>query len=236
MTKKTKLFFAIIFSLIPFSIFVGIFIRSSYTGYKSFEQMEKSESLSEYDVCLEDVESGSVFDRQVKDFEHMLEMADAVVKVSATNERKLYPVEATKTKVVVKEVFKGSLKEGESIFVYEPACFSYTASKAYSTTGGYQIMKAGEEYFMFLQNLQAVEGYTFSTEEKKTFLPATASFSKFPVSEGEVSVVDSQKLDNGEYQYGEVQNLEIVTSEITVLDKYKNLKQKLYNWYDEKEK
>lgn len=227
MTKKTKLFFILIFSLIPLSILVGFFIRSSYTGYKSFEQMEKSESLSEYSVCLEDVESGSVFDNQVKDFDNMLKMADAVVKVFATNERKLYPSDATKTKVVVEEVFKGDLKEGESIFVYEPAYFSYTASEAYSTTGGYQLMKAGEKYFIFLQNLQAVKGYTFSAKEKKTFLPSTASYSKFPVREGEVRIVDSQKLDNGEYQYGEVQNLEIITPEKIVLDKYKNLKQKV---------
>lgn len=227
MTRKTKLFFILIFSLIPLSIPVGFFIRSSYTGYRSFEQMEKTESLSEYSVCLEDVESGSVFDHQAKDFDQMLKMADAVVKVSATNERKLYPAEATKTKVVVEKTFKGNLKEGESIYVYEPACFGYTASEDYSTTGGYQIMKAGEEYFIFLQNLQAVKGYRFSANEKKTFLPCTASYSKFPVREGEMSIVDSQKLDNGEYQYGEVQNLEIITSEKTVLDKYKNLKQKV---------
>ena len=232
MTKKTKLFFVIIFSLIPLCILFGIFIRSSYTGYKSFEQMEKMETLSEYSVCLEDVESGSVFDRQVNDLDNMLELADAVVKVSATNERKLYPSEATKTKVIVEKVFKGNLKEGQSIFVYEPACFSYTASKAYSTTGGYQLMKAGEEYFVFLQNLQAVDGYTFSVQEKKTFLPSTTSYSKFPVAKGEMNIVDSQKLDNGEYQYQEVQNLEIITSERNVLDKYKNLKQSVYNRFE----
>lgn len=231
MTKKTKLFFVINFLLIPLTALVGLFIRGSYLGYKSFEQMEKTESLSEYSVCLEDVESGSVFDKQVKDFEQMFEMADAVVKVSATNERKLYPAETTKTKVAVEKVYKGDLKEGQSIFIYEPACFSYTVSEAYSTTGGYQLMKAGEKYFIFLQNLQATPGYTFSAEEKRTFLPSTATYSKFPVSEGEVHIVDFQKMDNGEYQYGDVQNLEIITSEKVVLDKYKNFKQKLYSQY-----
>ncbi len=232
MTKKTKLFFVIIFSLIPLCIVAGIFIRSSYTGYKSFEQMEKTEALSEYSVCLEDVESGSVFDKQVTDLDNMLELSDAVVKVSATNERKLYPSETTKTKVIVEEVFKGDLKKEQSIFVYEPACFSYTANEAYSTTGGYQLMKAGEKYFLFLQNLQAVDGYTFSAQEKKTFLPSTASYSKFPVAEGETNIVDSQKLDDGNYQYEEVQNLEIITSERNVLDKYENLKQNVYRRFE----
>lgn len=231
MTKKTKLFFIIIFSLIPLSILAGFFVRSSYTGYTSFEQMEKTEPLSEYSVCLEDVESESVFDNKVKDFDNMLEMADAVLKVSATNERDLYPSETTKTRVVVEEVIKGDLEEGQSIFVYEPACFSYTPNESYETTGGYQLMKPGEKYYIFLQHLQAVEGYKFSSREKKTYLPYTASYSKYPVREGEVNLVDFEKLDNGEYQYKEVQNLEIITSEKMVLDLYKNLKQELQRRY-----
>lgn len=56
--------------------------------------------------------------------------------------------------------------------------------------------------------------------------------SKFPVAKGEMNIVDSQKLDNGEYQYQEVQNLEIITSERNVLDKYKNLKQSVYNRFE----
>lgn len=231
MTKKTKLFFVIILSLIPLNILAGFLVRSSYTGHKTFEQMEKEESLSEYSVCMEDVESGSVFDNRVRDFDSMLEMADAVVKVSASNERKLYPSEATKTKVIVEEVFKGDLEKGQSVFVYEPACFAYSASEAYNTTGGYQLMKAGEKYYIFLQNLQAVEGYIFSAEEKITYLPCTASYSKYPVRKGEVNMLDAQKLENGEYHYGDVQNLEIITSEKTILETYKNLKQELLSQY-----
>lgn len=94
-------------------------------------------------------------------------------------------------------------------------------------------MQTGKEYLLFLRKLQAAKGYHFSEKEKKTFLPCTAGYSKFPLESGEMKRLDVQKLDDGEYKYKDIQNLEIITSEQSVLDKYEDFKKKAYEKYGE---
>lgn len=224
MTKNTKIYFISIFCMIVLCFAIGIFIRNSYTGYSTFEQMEQTENLQKYYVQLHDLEEYADFDTSVKNYNDLEKITDLVVKVSATDDRKLSPYTVTKTKVIIKEVLKGEAKTGQQIFIYEPVNFSYSVSKRYKTTGGYQIMKEGEEYYLFLRKLKAAEGYKMSNDEKNTYFPSTASYSKFPVQKGNLRILDRNKLDNDEYSYGEVQNLEIITSEQKILSQYKKLK------------
>jgi len=227
MIKSTKILMGILSGILALCFAMGIFVRNSYTGYSTFLQMEKEENLEEYYVQVSDVEEYDVFETSVENYEDLEKVSDLIVKVSATDERKLFPHTTTKTKVMIEEVWKGNVKAGQSIFIYEPAVFSYSVNKCYKSIGGYQLMEKGEEYYLCLRKLNASEGYKMSKKEKNTYLPSTASYSKFPVQEGNAETVDRHRLDSDGYTYGETKNMEIITSKEKMLSEYKNIKEEL---------
>lgn len=228
MTKRTNIYFAILFCVVLLCSCVGVVVRNSYVGYTSFEEMENKENLREYYVQL--TKEDDYFD-SIESYDDLEQSADVIAKVSATNDRKLFPHTATQTEVVVVEAYKGEVQSGQSIFVYEPAVFSYSVSKSYRSGGGYQMMKEGEEYIVFLQKLKTAEGYKMSEKEKNTFLPTTALFSKFPMQQGRLEVVKEKKINNGKYSYADVENLEIITSENADLEKYVKIKEEVIHRY-----
>lgn len=88
-------------------------------------------------------------------------------------------------------------------------------------------MEEGKEYYVFLQKLKTAEGYKMSDQEKDTYLPSTASYSKYPVQEGDVEVLNKKRLNNGGYSYGEIQNEEIITSDQKILLRYNKIKEEV---------
>lgn len=226
MTKGSKVFFGVILCIAILCFALGIAVRSSYTGYRTFEEMELAEDLEGYSVQLQDARENGLSDC-IKVYSDLVRKADLIAKVYATKERKLSIHAVTKTKVIVKKIYRGSQKEGQDIYIYEPAGFSYAISKSYDTAGGYQLMKEGEEYYVFLKKLKAAKGYQMSEQEKNTFLPSTVLYSKFPVQQGNVVAVDAKRLEEGEYHYGEIKDLEIITSDQGVLTNYKQIKKQV---------
>lgn len=233
MTKKTKLYFLVIFFITALCLLAGIVTRYSYTGYREFDKMEKAEKLAEYSVQISEDRESEIFSTSIKNYNDLEKTADLIIKVSATNERKLFLHTSTKTKVIVDEVIKGNIKAGQEIYIYEPANFSYSISKSYQSLGGYQIMKQGEKYYLFLQKLKTAEGYKMSDKEKHTYLPTTAAFSKYPLKEGDLKTVDEKKLYNDGYKYGEIENLEIITSEQKILLKYKKMRGQVFKYSED---
>ncbi len=226
MTKGSKVFFGVILCIAILCFALGIAVRSSYMGYRTFEEMELAEDLEGYSVQLQDARENGLSDC-IKDYSDLVRKADLIAKVYATKERKLSIYAVTKTKVIVKKIYRGSQKEGQDIYIYEPAGFSYAISKSYDTAGGYQLMKEGEEYYVFLKKLKAAKGYQMSEQEKNTFLPSTVLYSKFPVQQGNVVAVDAKRLEEGEYHYGEIKDLEIITSDQGVLTNYKQIRKQV---------
>lgn len=224
MTKKTKLYFGTILCIIILCVIMGGITRMSYSGYESFDKMERGENLQKFDVVFDQVDEYDGFVEKVENYNDLEKSADLIVKVSSTNERKLYLGATTKTKVTVREVFKGDASIGQSIFVYEPAGFSYSVVQNYESIGGYQLMKTGEEYYLFLQKLKTADGYCMSDEERNTYRPSTATYSKFPVSSGKLNILERKKLNRGRYSYGEVEKEEIITADKVVLSKYEKIK------------
>lgn len=228
MTKRTNIYFTILFCIVILCSCIGVVIRNSYVGYTSFEEMENKENLQEYYVQL--TEEDDYFD-SIENYNDLERSADVIARVSATSDRKMFPHTSTLTEVMVVEVYKGEIQSEESIFIYEPAVFSYSVSKSYRSSGGYQMMKEGEEYIVFLQKLKTAKGYKMSEKEKSTFLPTTTLFSKFPMKQGRLEVVKEKKINNGEYSYGDVENLEIITSENRNLEKYVKMKEEVIQRY-----
>ena len=217
---KTKVLAAVLSGFVIVCLVMGLVVRNSYTGYGSFEEMENA-------VIADRAEEYPEFDSSVRDYAGLEEISDLIVKVSATDDRKLFPHTVTKTRVIVEEVWKGDVESGQELFIYEPAYFGNIPSKVYETIGGYQMMEEGEEYYLFLRRPEVSDGYRMSEKEKITYLPSTASYSKFPVREGETRVLDDQRLDTKGYTYGEVRNLEILTDRKKMLSVYKRLKSKV---------
>lgn len=226
MTKGTKIYFFVVLGIILLCFAAGCFVRISFTGYGTFEEMEQAESLEDFRIQLRGSEEGS-FSDSVEDYNSLAGKADFIAKVSATKDRVLSIYAVTKTKVVVREVYKGGIKPGQEIFIYEPAGFSYAVSKYYDTQEGYQLMKEGEEYYVFLKKLKTAAGYRLPDREKNAFLPVAALYSKFPVKPGKLGLTDGGRLEEGEYSYGETKDLEIITSEQEVLSKYRKIKKEV---------
>ena len=227
MTKNTKIYFVAMLCIVVLCLVLGIATRNSYIGYSSFAQMEEEENLQGYPVQISDAGEYGEFAAPIDHYSSLEEASDLIAKVSATNERKMFPYTATKTKVIVEEVWKGDAEIGQPVFIYEPVNFSYSVSKTYHSTGGYQIMEEGKEYYVFLQKLKTAEGYKMSDQEKDTYLPSTASYSKYPVQEGDVEVLNKKRLNNGGYSYGEIQNEEIITSDQKILLRYNKIKEEV---------
>lgn len=227
MTKNTKIYFVAMLCIVVLCLVLGIATRNSYVGYSSFAQMEEEENLQGYPVQISDAGEYDEFAAPIDHYSSLEEASDLIAKVSATNERKMFPYTVTKTKVIVEEVWKGDAEIGQPVFIYEPANFSYSVSKTYQSTGGYQIMEEGKEYYVFLQKLKTAEGYKMSDQEKDTYLPSTASYSKYPVQEGDVEVLNKKRLNNGGYSYGEIQNEEIITSDQKILLRYNKIKEEV---------
>lgn len=227
-TKRTTIYFVIILCVVLLCSCIGIIIRNTYVGYTSFEQMENKENLQEYYVRVTEEDDQFVAIEKYDDLEGT---ADVIAKVSATDKRRMFPHTTTLTEVVVVETYKGKIESGQSIFIYELAVFSYSVSKSYRSSGGYQMMKQGEEYIVFLQKLKTAKGYKMSEKEKNTFLPTTALFSKFPMQQGIVELMSEKKINNGKYCYANVKNLEIITSEKENLEKYVKIKEEVLRRY-----
>ncbi len=228
MTKRTTIYFAILFCVVLLCCGIGIIVRNTYVGYTSFEQMENKENLQKYYVQLTEEDDRFA---TIENYDDLKGRADVIAKVSATDKRRMFPHTTTLTEVVVVETYKGKIESGQSIFIYEPAVFSYSVSKSYRSGGGYQMMKQGEEYIVFLQKLKAAKGYKMSKNEKQTFLPISALFSKFPMKKGSVKLISKKKINNGKYCYADVENLEIITSKREDLEKYLKIKEEVLRRY-----
>ena len=62
MTKGTKIYFFVVLGIIIVCFAAGCFVRISFTGYGTFEEMEQAESLEDYRIQLRGSEEGSFSD------------------------------------------------------------------------------------------------------------------------------------------------------------------------------
>lgn len=227
MTLITKRFFLLCCLMSFFAVIIGIFVRSSYKGYRTVDEVAEKGGLENYTVQSEDLTHEDLF-VDVTNIDELKSNSEFIAKVKVCNERKLY-ANTIKTKLEIEEVLKdnsNTFSKNDTIYLYELVSiddrFQIINSVAWN-----QLMETGEEYYVFLNPLKTAKEYIKSKEEEMTFLPSTPCYSIIPVLSKEALVLEQEKLDNGEYCYKDVMGMYLLTTDENVMARFLDFKTKL---------
>jgi len=236
MNKGTKILVFITVTLIGFSFVFGFMTRNSldlnnkildFDEFRHFYFENPSSPTSEFDTTY--------FNEDIQTIEDLESKADLIVIVTNVKERELVK-QATKTTLEIDEVLKGDLKSGDEIILYEPAYFIKWIDdykNGYFNSSGYQLIQDGSQYILFLNYLKAPNGYHWSAEEKRSFLPVSQLYSKYPLNEDmnlEARLMDMDQLWE---TWGQVQYFEVLTDDDEILNHYISLKNQVLAKYSE---
>lgn len=226
---KNKLFLGLLSVLLFLAIGVGLFTRFSFieedVNVASLMQKENQIRVQ----LMEDPQFVSIyFNNQLKDFSQLKDQSDIIVKVKVTNDRENH-FQAILSKVRVTKVYKGEVKQGDSIYLYEPS--SFHKSESYSSTGGYNIMLDNQEYIVFLNHLKKPEGYQYKDREAISFVPISSYFGKYPVNSKEITPLISKEIETSDIEtmYSKVKDYDILTTQNEMLKKYQSFKNEALN-------
>ena len=223
--------FLVLFCLI---ILVGVGVSvSTKASINSNSDLGNLDGYSDFTLNLSEIEGMDIenpyFNEVINSVSELESQSKLIVKVSKIVKREQVS-RATLTTVKVDEVIKGDLDVDE-ILIYEPSYFwTYQDDKSqgYFPTEGYQIMQDGNQYVLFLQGLKVPEAYRMSDEEKRSYLPISQQYGKFPVesSEWEPQIVKSDGMI-----YEDFQVFELLTKKEKVLQRYLELKNEVIETY-----
>lgn len=221
MTKNTKRYIGIFIILFAIACIIGIVTRFSYHGSITLKQLENRNDINEYSLQLdEDGESEDIFD-SIHSYDELKKFSEVIAKIKVSEDRELYS-DTIKTKVTVEDIYKNNneIENVKEIYIYEPFSFNEDL-KVFSSTGGYQLMKTGEEYYVFLNSLKTIDKYKKSKDEKLTFTPSTTQYSIIPIKERKVALLEQEKANSGEYCYQDIKDFDILTMNLEVFNTYK---------------
>ena len=160
---------------------------------------KKSYFNNEHNYSLDDMEKDS----------------SLIARISITNSREM-SLRSTKTMVKIEKIYKKNsinIAVGDNIYIIEPV--SYIRGEEFYTNG-WQYMKTGDTYLVFLKNLECIDGYRYTKEEELSFMPVSEIFSKKNLSQDESCMI----FDVNENLYLNVSSLAFLTSEETIVDNY----------------
>lgn len=236
MNKGTKILVFITVTLIGFSFVFGFMTRNSldlnnkildFDEFRHFYFENPSSPTSEFDTTY--------FNEDIQTIEDLESKADLIVIVTNVKERELVK-QATKTTLEIDEVLKGDLKSGDEIILYEPAYFIKWIDdhkNGYFNSSGYQLIQDGSKYILFLSHLKAPNGYHWSAEEKRSFLPVSQLYSKYPLNDDMNLEAGLMDIDQLWETWGQVQYFEVLTDDDEILNHYISLKNQVLTKYSE---
>lgn len=228
MTKSTKIYFIILDLFFIGALALGIVCMNSVTGEKNPDkELEKNDSISF--SLEEDMYNPYFINTSTCELEALEEVAEVIVVVSIGEEREM-KLCSTKSQVKVEKILKqkdSSILEGQKIWIEEPA--TITVGRSFSTDG-YQLMKNGQRYILFLKHLPCMDGYQYSRTEKNTFTLVSEYYGKFCVTEKEkIELLKNDTKD--ELLYREVSDYALFTENQDKVDTYQKLyKEVMSKW------
>lgn len=212
----------------------GVLTRFSFQGSTTLKQLTDNSNINQYTIQIfqeDGVDNLYNMFAKVSNYSELEKSSELIAKVKVTDDRKLYS-NTINTKVVLEEIYKsdGNLAKNDNIYIYEPADFE-EEFEIFDSQNGYQLMESGKEYYVFLNGLKTAEGYKKSEKEKITFLPSTTKFSVYSTDNKKQKVLNQEKIDGDEerYKYGEIKNLNILTSSKSELETYENIRMEFMN-------
>lgn len=155
------------------------------------------------------------------------EYSEIIVKVRVLEDRSM-SLRSTRSAVSVEEIYKDlndELVEGDTIYVVEPVSF-LRGDEFY--THGWIYIQTGEEYILFLKHLECVEGYTYTKEEKISYMPVSELFARYDVT-GTEQVELLQNAEN--ILYNDIQEYAVLTEDEKKLNLYNQMREQVYEEY-----
>lgn len=219
MKKWIKVMFMLTMMAIVAVFVYGKYALSSITGNSDPDEVIKEYEKISVRFSKETLEC--FYDRIIFDAEDLEKKSACIVSVEVLPERCM-KLRSTETKIKIKEIWKDeskSLKEDQEVFLIEPV--SINRNNTYATTG-YQFVKTGETYLMFLNPLPCVEGYQYTEKEKISLIPSTVCFSRYCISREEITGVYADGMD-----YHEISEWPLVTKSEKRVKKYERLRKKI---------
>jgi hypothetical protein len=216
--RRHKIYLVSLGIMILLSVVFGVFTRFSFANDVSVgNYLENGDT---YKVSFNDDPAylGIYFNNSIATLSQLEDQSDVIVKVRLTNER-LNHMRAILSKVNVLDVYKGNdVQKGDSIYIYEPSNFF---ASSYYVMGGYNIMHEDQAYIVFLKHIKIPEGYRYKGNEAISFIPVSTYYGKYPVKSAESAIVIPKEK---EVSYTQVKDLDVITQEEDVVNKYNTLK------------
>jgi len=179
----------------------------------------------------EDTNKGFIDGEKVEDIQDLESGSSIIVKVrlNESYERQLY-YECVISQVEIEEVYKGDLKTGDKINLFEPAdCYT---NRAIYCTAGYSLMQNDCEYILFLKSLKN----TFFGEDDYVYAPSSTTYSKYLYDDREPKLFTSSEIEEGDettmLKYSDIKNEEIFLYDEEQYNKYIFLKKQVLEKYN----
>jgi hypothetical protein len=233
MRKKTGIKICVVVSvlLVLFCIVVGRMTAGSY-----IDNVELEQYLANQDVTVAYCGMGydPVTNRGYMDNDEIQSVDDLIakdvvivkVRLNGDFQRKLY-YECILSKIDIVKCYKGNLKEGDSIHIFEPVDCGFEEQML--CTDGYSMMQPDKEYILFLKTLKN----TYFGSDKYIYAPCSTRYSKYQVDGNKPKFFSYEELEETEslHLYSEIKEQEVYLYEKEDYEKYLKLKSEVLEKY-----
>lgn len=217
MTKNTKRYFIFIFMVVFVSFIYGTVGKGQNYGERNPDVL--LEQKQDFSIQLSEGFYDEYFlNAKNITLQQMKNRADIIVTASVSDEREMGQY-STNTKVIIDKVWQskdGTVKEGNKIWIEEPATISWEHSFC---TDGYQIMKKNRKYLLFLMHLPCIEGYRYNKREARTYTVVSEYYGKYCVT-GEEKISLYGDVGEEGLEYKDVADYAIFSEKEEVIKRY----------------
>lgn len=154
-----------------------------------------------------------------------------IVKVKLNNsyQRQKY-YECILSQVEIEKVYKGDLKTGDILNVFEPVdCYT---NRAVYCTDGYSMMQNDCEYILFLKPLKN----SYFGEDDYVYAPSSTTYSKYLCKNKKPRLFERKEIEEGDeiamLKYSDIKNEEVYLYDEEKYNKYISLKKQVLEKYN----
>lgn len=233
MRKKTGIkICSVIFALvIIFCIIVGRITAHSYKDNVELDKYldNKDVKIAYYGMGYDSVTNRGYLDNDEIQCVDDLKTKDVVIVKARLNsgfKRKIY-YECILSKIDIIACYKGNLKSGDSINIFEPVDCGF--KDQILCADGYSMMQQDKEYILFLKTLKN----TYFGLDKYVYAPNSTLYSKYMIGSEKLKLFSEEELEEHEdmHLYSEMKEQEVYLYEKTKYDKYLKLKKEVMQKY-----
>ncbi|ACM59797.1 hypothetical protein B0S90_0964 [Caldicellulosiruptor bescii] len=218
--------FVVIFVILALDIVVSFIVKKSFINT---ETQSVSENIVDQCVFLN---GGSFKGCNNENFslEKIIRDSEVIVKGTALSDR-IYLKGSVLTAFNVIKAYKGEITNSK-IYIFEPSYFNLGKYNNYFAYCGYNLMKPGHNYILFLKKWKYTNFVRYNPyyRGKEIYVFAhNSAVDKFEINKSNTTKVINLE-GNILIKYGQVKNYEVFVYNKNELTEYYQLKDKVLNW------